>query len=666
MNVEKLKENKYILATIIIAVLAVLIEVFVFNYSTWASKGLKEIVIAQNVTTGDDNLYYTETITIDDYVKNIKVNLSVDYYDLAYVSAIITDEGDKYEYSTPEYTVCNGVERSGFANIYPFDKVHTLQVKVRTEEGCTATIDSIVANAKIAVSIKMLRLLILFATMWFGYMVWTGSKLHEIYFDEKCVWQWCVTLAVMAVLIVCGPQMAKSDKVLLDTPWPHHKQYQELAHSLDNGTVELTSQYVDPSLLEVENPYDTITLQAEGIVYSMDYAFYNGKYYEYFGIIPELLFYYPYMKLKGQDMHNYQVMMILFVALVIGVFLAVAGLVRKYSKSMPYFFYILLCIGTTLCANFVYLTSKSDIYNVPIFTAIVCSVYGIGLWLWAMLTDKIWLRRIYIGFGSLAMAMVAGCRPQLLLLSGIALIFFLFEDGWKNRRLLTKSTAIDTVIFCVPYVVIAAVVCWYNYARFGNVFDFGATYSLTTNDMNHRGFNLNRLIRSMYSFLLQPATVNTDFPYLNSSFVGGNYMGRFLYESTYGGILVANAMMVSLWIGLVAGFKKIKGGLKAVVLYCLIAAVIIAGFDANCAGVLYRYTCDFAFAFVLAAVIMWIVYLDKSRNVINYNVAAKTAYICVLLALAYAFLTFIASGSTLCLENDNRQLFYTIADYFHF
>ena len=666
MDIKKIRDNKYILATLIIAIIAVILEVFGFNYSAWYSRGLKPIVLAENVSTDESSIFYSETVTVDDYVKNIKVNLTVENYELAYVSAIITDEGDKYEYSTPEYTVCNGVERSGFSNIYPFDKVHTLQVKVRTEDGCRANIESIIANERIPVCFKAIRFILIFAVMWFGYMVWTESKLHEVYFDEKKGWQWCITVAVMIGIMVVGMKVAKADLVLQDSPWPHHKQYQELAHSLANGTVELTEQYVDPALLEVDNPYDTITLWTEGIVYSMDYAFYDGKYYEYFGIMPELAFYYPYYKLKGQDMRNYQVMMILYVFLVAGVFITITGLVKKYAKSMPYFFYLMLCVATSLCANFVYLTAKSDIYNVPVLMAVTCSILGIGCWLEAMNTERVWLRRVSLVLGSFSMAMVAGCRPQLLLLSGIGVIFFLLEDGWKNRKLLTKSTAIDTVVFVIPYFVIAVIVCWYNYARFGNILDFGATYSLTTNDMNHRGFNMNRLLRSMYSYLLQPATINTDFPFLNASFVGGNYMGRFLYESTFGGMLVTNTMMVSLWIGAATGFKKLNGGLKAIVLYCCGATIFIAGFDGNCAGVLYRYTCDFAPAFIIAAVIMWIVFLDKSRNVINYSFAARIAYVCILLALAYALLTFVASGSSLCLADDNRRLYYTIAEYFKF
>lgn len=667
MDKAKIRGNKFIIATVIIAIVTVLIEVFVFNLSSWKSTGKAPVLMAEDVTTDENWTYYSDVYTVDDYVSNVDVVVNVENYDLAYASVILTDEGDKYEYSTPEYTICNGVRRSGFSNIYPFDKVHTIQVKVRVEEGCVAHIESITANANIPVDLKPLRLLIVFALIWFGYMVWSNSKLHEIYFDEKKAWQWGVTLAVMVALIIIGNGVVKADKVLLDSPWPHHKQYQELAHNIsENGTVELTGQYVDPALLEVENPYDTITLMAEGISFSMDYAYYKGHYYEYFGIVPELLFYYPYLQVKGQDMKNYQVMLILYTALIIGTFITVTNLVRKYAKSMPYFFYLMLCIATSVSANFIYLAARSDIYNVPILTAVVCTVLGIGIWLEVLITEKVWLRRACMFAGALLMALVAGCRPQFLIFSGLAIIFFLFGDGWKNRKLLTKNTVIDTVLFCIPYIAVAVLVCWYNYARFENIFDFGATYSLTTNDMNHRGFNLNRLLRSIYCYLFQPATINTDFPFLNSSKVDGDYMGRFLFEHTYGGILVANAMMISLWMAWVSGIKKIEKNIKAIVLFLVASGVIIAAFDANMAGVIYRYTCDFAPAFIIASVVMWIMYLDKSRNLLAYKVTSRIAYVAMVMSMAYALFTFVASGSNINLHDHNSQLFYTVAQYFRF
>ena len=133
--IKKLISNKLIMSFVIIALITVIIEIFFFNMSSFKSMRYETVTLAENVSTDDEYTYYTETATVNAPVVNVDVDMDVENYEVGYVSVILTDEGDKYEYQTPEYTVCNGIRRSGFSNIYPFGNVHTIQVKVRAEEG---------------------------------------------------------------------------------------------------------------------------------------------------------------------------------------------------------------------------------------------------------------------------------------------------------------------------------------------------------------------------------------------------------------------------------------------------------------------------------------------------------------------------------------------------
>ena len=657
---------KYILGVIICCLIAVAAEVFVFNFSAFRSMGVQETVIGQNVPAGDDGEYCTENYTVDGEVKNIYVKVRVYDFDTAYVKAILTDEGDKYEYETPEYEVHNDISLSGYSNIYPFGKVHTIRVNVRVPEGAHAEVDTVSINADRPVKINWIRLLIVFIILSLGYLIWTDSGIHNIYLDFRKPAQLVCTAIVILLLLILGKKLVTADPLMMNSPWPHHKQYQELAVSLSEGTVELKNQIVSEGVLNAENPYDTIALTAEGVPYSMDYAYYKGHYYAYFGIVPELLLYYPYYALTGNDLPNYKAVYSFYVLMVIGVFLALAGFAEKYIKSIPYVFYILLAGGTVLCANFVYLTVRTDIYNVPIIAATAFTFMGIGLWLWGRLSNTRWLKVVLLGLGSLNMAMVVGCRPQMALLSLVVFPILLLDEGIKNRKFFNKKSIPETVALILPYILVAIPVCMYNYARFDNILDFGATYSLTTNDMNHRGFNLSRLFRSIYCFLVQPPVINSDFPFLHPSDVGGHYMGRFMSEYTYGGILIANAMLFSLWLGVCKGIKKADKAVKALVVIMVMSGIVVAAFDANAAGVLYRYTCDFAPAFVMTAVLLWMMYLDRGRVLIDYSFVSKAAYICIILSLAYSLLTLVAQGGSVNLANDNRYLYYKIASFFDF
>ena len=69
----------------------------------------------------------------------------------------------------------------------------------------------------------------------------------------------------------------------------HRDQYERMAQSILHGHLYLEYEDVDPRLSEMENPYDPQARKELGIYYHWDHAFYNGKYYMYFGIVPVVL-----------------------------------------------------------------------------------------------------------------------------------------------------------------------------------------------------------------------------------------------------------------------------------------------------------------------------------------------------------------------------------------
>ena len=61
----------------------------------------------------------------------------------------------------------------------------------------------------------------------------------------------------------------------------------------------------------------------------------------------------------------------------------------------------------------------------------------------------------------------------------------------------------EAAAFILPVVVVAAGLMWYNAARFGSPFDFGANYNLTGNDMTQRGFNAVRIGPAVFTSLFE-------------------------------------------------------------------------------------------------------------------------------------------------------------------
>ena len=261
------------------------------------------------------------------------------------------------------------------------------------------------------------------------------------------------------------------------------------------------------------------------------------------------------------------------------------------------------------------------------------------------------------------MAMVAGCRPQMLLYQVVIIPLF-YSFIVKERSLFSVKSWKDTICFCLPYLMIGILVFWYNDARFGSGFDFGATYSLTSNDMNHRGFNLSRVFQGLFSFFIQPPVINGVFPYLFSTELATNYMGKNMTEFTFGGIYTTNLILTGAFLGFFKIKKKITSQVRAILLCLSISSLTIAIFDVNGAGILQRYMGDMVLGFLLAAVLIWVLLLDKNEKKPHYIVLSNAICILVVIGLLYSFLAVFAKGDASCLQNSNPSLFFRVASYF--
>lgn len=662
-----------ILRGAVILVVSCIIELLVFNFSSFTTLGLDEITISTGDFTDDEGVFVTDDIEVSDYVKNVSVTLELTNCEYANVEVTLTDEGDKYPYSLPYFRVVPGVESTGYTNIYPFDKVNTLHVRVEVPQGSSAYIDDISLNVHRPFDIKILRLLTIVLILSVLTYTWemtapcNKDREKRIYTGRPTWLNAGLIIVTMIAIIIIGRFLSTCNNKIVECPWPHHKQYQELAHSLENGTVILDKE-VDPALLEVTNPYDTIALTAEGIFYNMDYAYYEGHYYEYFGILPELVFYYPYYIVTGQDLSNTTVMFILFVILTVGVFLGVNELIRRlYIRSkirVSFFTYISLCIAIALFSNHVYMAARADIYNIPVMMATSLTALGLSLWLLACNTRLSAVRIPALIVGSLCMASVAGCRPQFLLYSVVAIPLFMIpgQDTEDSQKETFKSSIPLVLSFVIPYILMAAVVCWYNMARFGSIFDFGATYSLTTNDMNHRGFNMSRVLRGLYAFILQPAAYTHEFPFIMSSELDSNYMGRNLTEFVYGGTLVTNLLTLSILAPVFGMWRELSKKTKTAYVLLLVSSLVIALFDVNGAGILYRYTCDMTPGVIIAMLLMWIYLLDTGKT--RFNICARAFTLLLICGIFYSFLVVVGPAGSPTLKEDSVYIYEVIRGYF--
>ena len=420
------------------------------------------------------------------------------------------------------------------------------------------------------------------------------------------------------------------------------REYDQLADAFLNGHLYLDEQ--PPAwLAQVDNPYDPQVRDAmeqrTGQAAYWDAAYYHGRYYVYFGVVPCLLFFVPFHALTGGAPLPTGIP----VDIAVGFYLAglaslISFVAREGSARVRTSTAVLAYAGAAACSGLVYALMCASLYQIPVACGLAFAVWGLFLWAKAYHASSIG----YAVGGGVYMALVLGCRPPL----AICWLFGLFPLVRLMGKRKGAAKAVPLGAMAAPFLVVGAAIAWYNAARFGSPTDFGASYNLTVVDLASHGFDADRLPIGAYDYLLQPPLLSADFPYLcaadlDAAWAGGNYV-----EAMAGGVL-ASFPFTWLVLGLLApvgaGAKTGRGWLRPAAALAVGCGIVLALLDAEVGGMVGRYQMDFSFLFGLAASLAALAIADRSK-ISRGLVTASTA-----LALAFDVLLvlFLLSGASI-------------------
>lgn len=190
-------------------------------------------------------------------------------------------------------------------------------------------------------------------------------------------------------------------------------QYADLAKSLLKGKTNLDIP-VSQDLANMSNPYDAasrISISAHSdkpILFDM--AFWNGKYYCYFGVLPAVLLYIPYQLLFNRSLTSGLAIYILnigviFASTILGI--SLSKLANKEKRTLGTIILACSCLyfGTVVPQN----VGENLFYAVPQLMGLFFTLLAFTCWIQAKIKhlDKRWLAA-----GSVLIAMTIGCRPQ--------------------------------------------------------------------------------------------------------------------------------------------------------------------------------------------------------------------------------------------------------------
>lgn len=293
-------------------------------------------------------------------------------------------------------------------------------------------------------------------------------------------------------------------------------QYELMADAILEGHLYLEYEDTDPRLLEMENPYDPNARREQQIGYHWDHAFYNGHYYMYFGVVPVFLLFIPFKLITGASLTTYHATQVFVGASIIGLFMFFRMMARKYFPKLPLAVYILMASAVSL-ASTIQCIAKPALYMTAFSAGICMEIWSIFFYVRAVWIEKDSDRALFMAFwGALFGALAFGCRPPIAIANLIVipcLIRFLREH-WGEEKLLPKLAAAAT-----PYIVIGALLMYYNYVRFDSPFEFGQSYQLTVADQSAYSegvstLTFSKIINGLIYFFFQSKGLREEFPFV--------------------------------------------------------------------------------------------------------------------------------------------------------
>ena len=599
------KVKKYIAFVGKVVLITIFLEITIFNIKSYrldfskqnmvnySEEELKEKTIDYNNDYSKVNLdnLNMEVKTIYVKFKNLEADKFIEYQ-ISY-----SDETTK-ERSLPTKEYYENLENTKYTAVYLSGNVKNLSFFYSSE----FEIEEIKLNVDIPFKFNFIRVVSIILIVLFINSLKTQKYWNEEY-SEKNNKQQRAYLLIMAFAII-SVYFFNIFNVNAETDL-YNKDFVE---ALEAGQVHLLEEPSE-ELLNLDNPYDTVERSSlvRGKDYIWDAALFNNHYYVYFGILPALILFVPYHIITGTFLKTaigvllFSILSILLMAMII------EFIFRKWFSKLPFklmaFSEIIMLFGTTL----LWINVAPRFYEMVNVAGLYFVLQGIYLFLTSKKKEEVSFKKL--GIGALCLALAVACRPTTLIASILILpiIWNLFKENKSNKKNIIKLI----LAIAIPYIVVGIALMYYNYIRFGSIFEFGARYQLTMNDMRNLK---NRLITIPAGFIYNLFSIPSfigKFPFME---VNSNIFELFSYyyiEDMPGGVFILAPIAFCVF-----GIRKfLKNSnnkeLKNFVIALLIVGIILNAIIVMQGGSTGRYLLDFSWYFVLAGIL---IFLENYQN----------------------------------------------------
>jgi len=362
----------------------------------------------------------------------------------------------------------------------------------------------------------------------------------------------------------------------------------------------------DPFLATLANPWDATQRAGHGM---HDATYFHGHYYLYFGVTPVLVLFLPLRLLAGVFLdQSLAVAWFAWLGTAAAVWLLAAARRRYFPGASP-----AVVTGAAVAlglANMVpALLRRPGVWEVPITCGYACFMLALAALYQALLARR---PAAWAALSSLLLGLAVGARPIYLpacLAWALPLAAWARDAGGWRRCWRDPAWQRRLLAVVLPAAAIGAGLAAYNYARFGDLLEFGQRYQMSGDDGAKTSFfGWHYLWYSFRLYVLAPAGWGPFFPFVQIIHIPTAPAGQLGVEDPYG--LLPNIPFVLAGLGLLtATGRRRLGADRRLGVFCgatLAATVITMVTVMSFGGVTNRYMVDFVPGFVLLACLGWL------------------------------------------------------------
>lgn len=648
--------KKRIIDILKIILIGLILELVLFNITTYISIFRK----GENLTINIDNNYsflYTDKedeiiIPINDINKKISTikieqndNPKID--NLEYKIGYSDETSKEIRWMQNSKHLIKDNERTKYISAYLSGNVNTIWILTDKFAVETGDIKSISFNETIPITFNIVRFFIFIGIMIFIYAI---KNVENIYNPKNLKQETILIVIVLFAIIVCN---TINELTVCDELDFYSKDFLEAVKQGQFNLIRNDSEKL--SLLE--DPYDTltrdITIQRDAD-YLWDVAYYNGNYYIYFGIVPLLTLFLPFNLITHKYLTSSMAVLIYSVLSFILLKEILQKVINRYFKNVSFRAVVssllILCFGSLILV----LNGIPRYYEVAVISGLCFSLLGLYFILEATEEEKIKYK--YIFGGCLSLALAVGCRPTYLLVS-LIILPLLIKVFVENIKLKNKKEIIKEVLcVAIPYMTIGIALMYYNYIRFGSIFEFGAKYQLTINNMAKIESRVFTVIQGLWCNLFSLPSFVGEFPFIGNH-NDFNFNGYYYIENMIGGLFIlAPICFFNAYV-----LKNIKDKenkpRNIMILIIFAVGIIIAALSVAMAGSTQRYIVDYAWLIILSGIFSFLkIYLslksEESKKILEKIIAIIAVYT-VIINIAAG----IVSEKSYIRNNSNKEFY---------